>query len=184
MEITPEVSLREVITWIKGPTGTGVKLTIIRDGEEQAIEIYVTRAKIIINDVEHEKLSNNTYYIQIKNFGENVDTEFAAALQQILDEKNINKIIFDLRNNPGGYLGEVSTMLSYFIPAGDSTAIVDTGSREIKYSSRGYNLIDFSDYELVFLQNGGSASASEIMVGTVKDYYPEATIIGEQSFGK
>jgi carboxyl-terminal processing protease len=183
-EITEVSSLREVISWIKGPSGTQVKLTIIREWESSPIEIYVIRAKIIIKDVEHKKIDRNTYYIQIKNFWESVDSEFKWALEAILKEKNINKIIFDVRNNPGGYLGEVSTMLSYFIDQGDSTAIIDYGKREIKYSSQGFDLIDFSKYELVFLQNGWSASASEIMVWTLKDYYPEATIIGEQSFWK
>jgi carboxyl-terminal processing protease len=102
----------------------------------------------------------------------------------VVANKSIDKIIFDLRNNPGGYLSEVSTMLSYFIDEWSPTAIIDYGSRELEYSSVGYDLIDFSNYELIFIQNGGSASASEIMVGSVKDYYADAVIIGEQSYGK
>ena len=96
----------------------------------------------------------------------------------------MRKVIFDLRNNPGGYLWKVSTMLSYFVPKWEPTAIVSTGENDINYKSLGFDLIDFSEYELVFLENGGSASASEIMIGTVKDYYPEATIVGEKSFWK
>jgi carboxyl-terminal processing protease len=183
-EILEKNSLKEVITWIKGPSNTKVKLTIIREWVSSPIEIYVTRAKITIKDVEHKKINYNTYYIQIKNFGESVDSEFKDALEAILEERGTTKIIFDLRNNPGGYLGEVSTMLSYFVEEGNSTAIIDYGSREIKYSSKWFDLIDFSNYELIFLQNGWSASASEIMIGTVKDYYPDAIIIGEQSFWK
>jgi carboxyl-terminal processing protease len=94
------------------------------------------RAKIVLKDIEHEKIDNNTYYVQIKNFGEDVDSEFKLALEAILEEKNIKKIIFDLRNNPGGYLGEVSSMLSYFVEKGLPTAIVDYGNRQVNYTSR------------------------------------------------
>lgn len=184
IEVLAENSLQEVITWIKWPADTRVKLTIIRESEKNPIDIYVTRAKIIINNIEHEKLDKDTYYIQIKNFGENVDTEFKSALEAVLAENGVNKIIFDLRNNPGWYLGEVSSMLSYFVESWSPTAVVNYGNRELKYVSKWYNLIDFSNYELVFLQNWGSASASEIMVWTVKDYYSDATIIGTQSYGK
>lgn len=183
-EILEENSLKEVITWIKGPAWSQVKLTILRDGESAPLDIYVVRAKIVLKDIEHEKIDNNTYYVQIKNFGENVDSEFKLALEAILEEKNIKKIIFDLRNNPGGYLGEVSSMLSYFVEKGLPTAIVDYGNRQVNYTSRWYDLIDLSDYEVIFLQNRGSASASEIMVWTVKDYFPNTVIIWEQSFGK
>ncbi len=183
-EISEDKALREVISWIKWPAGSQVKLTIYRESDNSTLDILVTRAKIVIKDIEHEKLNNNTYYIRVKNFWENVDTEFKAALEALSLEVNVDKVIFDLRNNPGWYLGEVSTMLSYFVEKSSPTAIVDYGNREIKYSSRWYDLIDFTNYELIFLQNSGSASASEIMVGTIKDYYPDSVIIGEQSFGK
>jgi carboxyl-terminal processing protease len=183
-EITENTPLSEVISWIKGPAWTNVKLTISREEESKPLEILVTREKIILKDVEHKKLNRNTYYIQIKNFWDRVDTEFKQALEAVLEEHSTDKIIFDLRNNPGWYLGEVSTMLSYFIEAGKPTAIVNSWDRELKYNSAWYDLINFNNYELVFLQNGWSASASEIMVWSVKDYYPDTIIIGEQSFWK
>ena len=183
-EITAQNTLSEVVSWIKGPAGSDVELTILRDGNTTPLKINVTRAKIILKDVEYKKINNTTFYIQIKNFWEKVDTEFLAALQVLKDDTRVKKVIIDVRNNPGGYLNEVSDMLSYFVPAGEATAIVSSGENDMAYRSHGYDFIDMSQYSFVLIQNGGSASASEILVGTIKDYYPEATIIGEKSFGK
>jgi len=183
-EITDKNSIKEVVSWIKWPAGSYVTLTILREWETKPLKIQVKREKIILKDIEYKKLDKDTFYIQVKNFWEKVDTEFWEALTALNEEKTVKKVIFDLRNNPGGYLGKVSNMLSYFVEKWSPTAIVNYGANEIEYKSLGIDLVDFSKYELIFLQNWGSASASEIMIGTVKDYFPEVTIIGEQSFGK
>lgn len=183
-EILPETSLNEAVSKIKWPAGSKVELTVIREGEAEPIIITVTRWKIILKDIEHKKINNTAYYIRIKNFWENVDSDFAEALETLQAEGNIQKIIIDLRNNPGGYLDEVSNLLSHFIEKWLPTAIVDTGKNESQYKSKGYNTLDLDDYEVILLQNKGTASASEIMIGTLKDYYPNITVIGEQSFGK
>ena len=182
-EITPENSVNEVVSWIKWPKWSTVEITIKREDLE-SFTLTVTRDTIIIKDVEHEKLSGDTYYIQIKSFWNNVTTEFKQALEVVQADSWINKVIFDLRNNPGWYLDEVSYMLSYFIPEGKVTAIIDYGSSKKEFISRWYDLLDSNKYEFVFLQNWGSASASEIMIWTMKDYYPEMTIIWEKSFWK
>ncbi len=183
-EITPENTVTEVVSWIKWPKWSSVILTIQREGVSNPITLTVVRDTIIIKDVEHEKISQNTYYIQIKSFWNNVTTEFREALEAVKTETWITKIIFDVRNNPGGYLDEVAYMLSYFVPEWEPTAIIDYGNSEKEYISRWYDLLDTTQYEFVFLQNWGSASASEIMVGTMKDYYPDMTIIWEKSFWK
>ncbi len=183
-EITPEDSQKEVISWIKGPKWSVVELTILREWETNPLIIPVTRAKIIIKDIEHKELNRSTYYIQIKNFWERVDMDFENALWVINASPNIQKIIIDLRNNPGGYLDEVSKLLGHIIPDGQTTAIVSNGKKDIPYISKWYGTLNISDYEIILLQNGGTASASEIMIWTIKDYFPEVTIIGEQSFGK
>jgi len=183
-EILEENSLNEVISWIKGPANTQVKLTIYRESTKKILQIYVIRAKIILKDIEHKSLSSDTYYIQIKNFWTTVDTDFTEALEAVKENNNIKKIIFDLRNNPGWYLGEVSSMLSHFVDKWEATAIIDYGDNDRKYISKWYDLINLDDYEVIFLQNSWSASASEIMVWTTKDYYPDVVIIGEQSFWK
>lgn len=181
-EITKEVGLPEAVSWIKWPKGTKVSLTILRG--EQVLEIEVIREKIVIKDIDFSTPKTDTFYIQVKNFGPHVFDEFTLALDELETNTRIKKVIIDVRNNPGGYLDQVSRILSYFVPDGEPTAIVDYGTEDQSYTSAGYDKIDFSQYEIVLLQNGGSASASEILVGTIKDYFPESTIIGEKSFGK
>jgi len=181
-EITKEVSLREAVSWIKWPKGTTVSLTILR--KNKTLKVEVTREKIIVKNIEYSLPKYNTFYIQIKSFGPNVFEEFTQSLDVLEKKKGIKKIIIDLRNNPGGYLDQVSAILGYFVPKWEKTAIVDYGIKEQSYKSAGFEKIDFSKYKIVFLQNSGTASASEIMIGTVKDYYPKSIIIGEKSYGK
>ncbi|MCP4522611.1 MAG: S41 family peptidase [Candidatus Gracilibacteria bacterium] len=181
-EITKENSTREVVSWIKGPKGTEVELTILRG--KKTFNTLVIRDKIIINDIETELLNRSTYYIQIKNFGPNVASSFKESLEELKTHKNVNKVIIDVRNNGGGYLDQVTRMLSYMVPEGDKTAVIKYLKGNQNYKSAGYDLIDFSQYKIVVLQNSGTASASEILAGTIKDYYPESISIGEQSYGK
>jgi carboxyl-terminal processing protease len=100
------------------------------------------------------------------------------------EQKNINKVIIDLRNNWWGYLNEVAEILSYFIKQWEITASVRYHDTENNYESRGYDLIDFSKYKIVILQNSGTASASEILIWTLKDYYPNIDLIWENTYGK
>lgn len=182
--IGEENGINEVISWIKWPAGTTVDLTIQREGKSENFVISVVRDTIIIKDIEYSKEGRDTAYIQMKSFGDKVDVEFTEVLKEISEDSSIKKIIFDVRNNPGGYLGKVSYMLGYFVPTGEATAIVNTPNNEVKYESHGKEIIDLNNYEVIILQNTWSASASEIFAGTLKDYYPNLTIIGEQSFGK
>ena len=181
-QIEEDNSLTEVITWIKWPAGTPVVLTVDRNGK--IFDITVTRERIIINDIESEKLNTTTYYMQIKSFWEHVAADFKASLQEIKKEDNINKIIIDLRNNWGWYLTEVAEILSYFVEKGETTAVVKYAQRDKTFISRGYEDVDFSDYKIIILQNSWTASASEIMIGTLKDYYPNLELIWENTFWK
>jgi len=183
-EVKAENPSSEIISWIKWPSGTTVELTVLRQGRSTPLVIEVERWTIVINDVEYSKLDRKTAYIQIKNFWEKVDTQFIESLEQIAADEAVTKIIIDVRNNPGWYLNKVSNILWYFVPKWEATAIVSYGWKDLQYTSTGKQLIDFNNYELVALQNGWSASASEIMIWTIKDYYPETTIIWEQSFWK
>ena len=141
-EIGEDNSLREVITWIKGPAWSSVLLTVERDWD--VLEISVTRERIIITDIEAEILNTTTYYIQIKSFWEHVAKDFKESISQIKDNEDINKIIIDLRNNWWGYLTEVAEILSYFIEKWEKTAIVKYNTNNKTFVSRGYELIDFS----------------------------------------
>lgn len=181
-EVTEKNSLEEVVSWIKWPAWTTVILTIQRWTDK--FDVEVKRAKIIINDVEFEKLNYKTFYIGITSFGENVSKNFEEALKQLKEDTKIKKIIIDLRNNWWWYLWQVSDMLWYFVPKWETTAVVKYLDDNQTYKSKWYNLLDFNDYEIILLQNSGTASASEIMIWTIKDYYPEAVIIWEQSYWK
>lgn len=181
-KITKETSLQEAVSWIKGPKGTTVELTILRDWK--ILKIKVIRDKIVIKEVEYKKLDNKTFYIKMTIFGANISSEFKEALEALKKEKWIKKVIFDLRNNWGWYLDQVSDMLWYFVPKWEATAVVKYRKWEQDYYSKGYDLIDFSKYKIVILQNGWTASASEIFIWTIKDYFPKATIIWEQSYWK
>jgi len=181
-EVTSENSLEEVISWIKGPSNTVVKITILRG--EETLNFSVTRAKITLKDVEYKKLDTKTSYIQIKNFGEQVAKDLKEILTTISEDNSTKKIIIDLRNNPGWYLDQVGNILWYFIPEWETTAIVSYGAKENIFLSKGNTVINLNEYKLIFLQNSGTASASEIMIGSLKDYFPQSIIVWEQSFGK
>lgn len=181
-EITKDNSLNEVITWIKWPKWSTVTLTINRKWE--ILEIKVIRERIIINDIESEVLNWNTYYIQIKSFWEHVSDDFKKSLLNLKEQNNINRIVIDLRNNWGWYLTEVAEMLSYFVKEWQTTAIVKYHDSEKNYTSKWYDLIDFSKYKIVILQNSWTASASEILIWTLKDYYPNIILVWENTFGK
>lgn len=180
--ITAEHWLDEVVSWIKWPAGSSVVLTILRDGVSQ--DISVTRAKIVIKDIEYTKLNSATAYIEMKSFGEHSAEEFEDILEEIASDVNVKKIIFDLRNNGGGYLNQVSNMLSHFIEKWEPVAVVKNLDYNQYLNSRWYATLDLSKYNVVFLQNSGTASASEILIGTIKDYYPDTQILWEQSYGK
>ena len=181
-EIKKENSLPEVITWIKWPAWSKVTLTVER--WENIFHIDVIREKIIIINLESKLLTKDTYYIQIKSFWDNVSQNFKHALEWVKEYKRVNKIIIDLRNNGGWYLWEVADMLSYFIKKWEPTAVVKYTTWEQVYKSQGYDSLDFSKYKIVILQNSWTASASEIMIGTLKDYIDDITVIWEKSYGK
>ena len=181
-KITSKISLQEAISWIKGPKNTPVVLTILR--KKKTLKITVIRDTIIIKNVEYKKLDYKTFYIKLVTFWDNISWEFTESLKALKKEKNIKKVIIDLRNNPGGLLNQVSDMLWHFVPEFEKTVVVKHLTWTQNYYSKGYNLIDFSKYRIIILQNGGSASASEIFTWTVKDYFPKTTIIGEQSYWK
>lgn len=181
-EVTEDNPSEEIISWIKWPAGTSIVLTILRWGKE--LQIEVNREKIHINNIDYEVINSWTYYVQIKNFWLNVSGEFAEILKEIDKKIGTKKIIIDLRNNWGWFLDEVTKMLSYVIPEWEATAVIKYHGSEKVYESEGFDYLDLNDYKIVILQNSWTASASEIMIWTLKDYFPNITIIWETSYGK
>lgn len=181
-EVLPENSAKEVISWIKWKKWTTILLTIKRG--DSLLEFTVTRDKIVIKDIETELIDSNTFLISIRSFWPHVSDNFKSALTELSEKKYVTKIIIDLRNNGGWYLDQVADMLSYIVPEGEKTAIIKYVTWEESFKSAGYELIDFSKYKIVILQNSGTASASEILAWTIKDYFPDSTLLWEQSYGK
>jgi len=182
-EITKDTSLQMAVSWIKWKAWTTVALTIKRWAN--ILNIDVIRWNIVIKDLEYKKLDNSTFYIDIRFFWPNVATDFKNSLESLKSEENINKIIIDLRNNPGWYLDQVTDMLSCIVPTWEPTAIVKYSNKSsYSYKSVGYDIIDFSKYQIVILQNSWSASASEIMISTMKDYLPKTSLVWEKTYWK
>lgn len=173
------MDLEEVVALIKGEEGTTVHLTLVRDGEEDYVEKDVERRKIESPTVEYEMLEGQMGYIQITEFDDVTADQFAEALA-VLKEQGMQGMILDLRSNPGGNLTTVVDIAGMLLPEG---LIVYT---EDRYCNRDEYMCDGKrefELPLVVLINGYSASASEILAGSIQDY-GIGTLIGTTTYGK
>ncbi len=173
----------EAVKLIRGPKGTSVEVTFARKGMKEPLVKTLTREPINIPTVETKKLENGVFLISLYNFSAVSPNLFRGALRQFV-ESGGDKLILDLRNNPGGYLEAALDMGSWFLPAGKTVVtekFADNREPQV-YKSKGYNVFN-DNLKLVILVNGGSASASEILAGALSEY-KKATLIGEKTFGK
>lgn len=179
-EDTTGIYIDEAVRKIRGPKGTEVVLTIWREGFEEPKDFTITRGKIIVKSVKWEMDKNNIMVIKISHFNEDTKGLFDRAVRDVI-KKNPQAIILDLRNNPGGYLETAIEIASEWVE--DGAVVTEKFSEEKKneYLARGRARLD--GYKTVVLVNQGSASASEIVAGALKDY-EKATVIGMQTFGK
>lgn len=174
--VTPEEARQKVL----GEAGTTVKLTVAREGEPESLEFSIVRAKITVPSVTGEMLDNGIAYIDINSFGDNTTPQLRAKLDELLAQ-NPKGIILDLRFNPGGYLITSVEVMSEFIDEG--VVLIEQygdGTRDT-YNALGNGKA--TDLPIVVLINEGSASASEIVAGSLQDY-GRAKLVGVQSFGK
>ena len=176
-----DLPLDEAVRLIRGEKGTKVRLTIIRDGLDKPKEFTITRDEIKIQIIETEQKPNGIFVIQLHHFTENAGFEFRKAVEEFY-RSGSKKIIFDLRNNPGGFLTISVDVASWFIPPGEVVARERYGSgEEDLYRSSGYRL--FENVPTVVLVNEGSASASEIVAGALRDV-KGTKLVGTKTFGK
>jgi carboxyl-terminal processing protease len=177
---TAELSLEEVVSLIRGARGTKVVLTILRQGWEKARDFQIERAVIKVPSLKWEMKGDKIAYIRLYQFSQRATLDFMRASIGILSG-NGDRIILDLRNNPGGYLEVSQDIASFFLEPGQTVAVEDFGSRKNEYKSQGNPV--FLKYPVVVLINQGSASASEILAAALRDNRG-ILLIGEQSFGK
>lgn len=179
-ESTQGMDINEAVSKIKGPKGTEVVLSIFRNGFDDIKEFKIIRDVISIKSVSYEKLDNNLFLIKINSFNGDTNYLFSQAIREVLTQ-DPDGIIVDLRNNPGGYLEVAVMMLGEWING--EVAVIEqfANGKTTEYLADGLNRL--KNYSTVILINGGSASASEILAGALRDYN-KATIIGEQSYGK
>ncbi len=176
---TSELTLDEAVKKIRGEKGTEVKLTVVREGEEPK-ELAITRDQIQVSSVKYEVKDGGVGYIRVRRFGDDTDTAIRNAAAD-LAKQGVSKIILDLRDNPGGYLNSAVTVSSEFLADG---VVVEERGRHMEskqlVANPGGNL---TNAKLVILINEGSASASEITAGALKDN-GRAILVGEKTYGK
>lgn len=174
-----EVNVEKTVAMIKGEQGKPVTLTVSREGSDY-IDITIVRDVVKIISVKGELIDNNIGYIQIASFDEDVAKDFKEKIVE-LKNQGMKGMILDLRGNPGGFLNEAVKVASEFIPKGEViTYTIDKYDNKQESKSIGG---DAEGMPLVILIDGGSASASEVVTGALRDY-EVGTTIGTTSFGK
>ena len=175
-------SLSEAVELMRGPVGSAIELTIRRRGEKKALTFNVTREIIQIKSVKAELLEKNIGYIRLTSFNENSAGQIKKAINKFEKNKNLKSYILDLRNNPGGLLSQAIKISDFFLDNGE---IVSTKSRQQSENRKWFaKKGDLTKGKTILvLINYGSASASEIVAGALKDH-KRAILIGENSYGK
>lgn len=180
---TEGMTTDEAVQLIRGEKGTEVMLTIYRKGEDEFRDVTIMRDTITIPTSKTET-RGNTFVVTLYSFNAISEAEMQSALREFV-KSNKKKLILDLRGNPGGYLQSAVAISSYFLPAGKTVVRESFGDnmREEVYRTNGRTIGTFTPENFVVLVDGGSASASEIVAGALKEH-GVATVMGEQTFGK
>lgn len=173
------LELTEIVSMIKGEEGTIVHLTLIRDGENDYIEVDIERKKVESPTVNYEVYDNGMGYIQITEFDEITVDQFTEALA-VCKGAEVKGLILDLRSNPGGNLSAVVDIARQILPKGMIVYTEDRDGQRTEYTCDGKNRLQIP---MVVLINGNSASAAEILAGAIKDY-EIGTLVGTTSYGK
>ena len=175
-------SLMEAVDLMRGPVGSSIEITVRRRGVKKALIFNIIREVIQVQSVKSELIDNNIGYIRLTSFNENSSKQIKEKVNKLNKNKNLKGYILDLRNNPGGLLSQAIKISDFFLENGE---IVSTKSRKVSENRKWFaKKGDLTDGKtLIVLINYGSASASEIVAGALKDH-KRAIIIGENSYGK
>jgi carboxyl-terminal processing protease len=180
---TENMSIDQAVRKIRGEKGTVVDLEVYREGSPEFLQIPVTRDTIAIPTVKTEQV-DDVFIVTLYSFNGVSEAKMRESMREFV-ASGATKLIVDLRGNPGGFLESSVAIASYFLPAGKVVVKEQFGDPSLNdvYRSRGGQVSEFDSNSLVVLVDGGSASASEILAGALKDH-GVATIIGAQTFGK
>ena len=175
-------SLMEAVKLMRGPVGSSIELTIRRKGEKKALIKKVVREIIVVKSVEAKLLKNKIGYLRLKSFNSNSSDQLIKKIDIFENKEKANGYILDLRNNPGGLLTQAINITDFFLDDGE---IVSTKGRKVIenrrfFAKKGDKL---NGKPLIVMINNGSASASEIVAGALKDH-KRAIILGEKTYGK
>tara|TARA_Y200000002_G_scaffold216409_1_gene178579 strand:+ start:1350 stop:2489 length:1140 start_codon:yes stop_codon:yes gene_type:complete len=175
-------SLSEAVDLMRGPVDSSIELTVRRRGIKKALTFNIIRKIIEVKSVKSDLIDGNIGYIRLTSFNDNSSQQIKKQIKNLKDNKNIKAFILDLRNNPGGLLNQAIKITDFFLEDGE---IVSTKSRKKSENRRWFaNKGDIINGKtLLVLINYGSASASEIVAGALKDH-KRAIILGENSYGK
>ena len=180
-EFAKDLTLHEAVSKMRGAPATTVKLSILREGWKETKDFTITREVIKVKSVKWKLLDDGIGYIKINQFQEQTASDLSRAVED-LTRQNISSLILDLRNNPGGLLNSAVEVSSQFLPAEKLVVFIkDRKGEKMEYRSGKNSSI--SSIPMAVLVNQGSASASEIVAGALKDWN-RAIVIGTQTFGK
>lgn len=180
---TEGLTIDEAVQRIRGEAGTEVVITVVREGESEVHDIKVVRDVINVPTIKTE-LKDGVFIITLYSFNALAESEMQKALREYV-ESGADKMIIDLRGNPGGFLQSAVSIASYFLPTGKVVVRENFGenTEEHLYRSTGKSLRNFAPKKLVVLVDKGSASASEILAGALQEH-GVATLVGTQTYGK
>ncbi|OHE59337.1 MAG: peptidase S41 [Thermodesulfovibrio sp. RBG_19FT_COMBO_42_12] len=180
-EFTKDMGLHDAVSKMRGAPGTSVKITILREGWKETKDFNIVREIIKIKSVKSKLFEDGIGYVKINQFQEQTASDLSNAMEKLMQE-NITALILDLRNNPGGLLNSAVDVASQFLPPGKLVVYIKDKKGERQEYQSGRNKSDYT-MPMIVLVNQGSASASEIVAGALKDWN-RAVIIGTQTFGK
>lgn len=181
-ENTKDMGLLDAVHKMRGPKGTSVTLTILREGWKETKDFSIVRDIIKIKSVKYKALKDGIGYVKITQFQEQTADDLSNALAKLLNDKT-DSLILDLRNNPGGLLNSAVDVTSQFLPPEKLVVYIkDRSGAKNEYKTGGNNPY-YDKPTMIVLVNQGSASASEIVAGALKDWH-RAVILGVQTFGK
>ncbi len=190
-ELTRDMGLQDAVNKMRGQKGTSVIITVIREGWKEMQDFTIVRDVIKVKSVKSKVIDDSIGYVKLNQFQERTASDLEAALSD-MEQKHVASLILDLRNNPGGLLNSAVDVASQFLPSGKVVVYIKGRSGEgTEYRTEGEKTAEpgkeksklFNTIPMIVLVNQGSASASEIVAGALKDWN-RAVILGVQTFGK